>query len=49
MGILFYIHIDTITIMTEDEKKLEELYKKLDEKGVFEKLKKIHESIHASE
>jgi len=35
--------------MSEDEKRLEELYKKLDKKGVFERLKKAHQRLHESQ
>ena len=32
--------------MSKDEKRLEELYNKLDEKGVFKEMKEIHEKLH---
>ncbi len=35
--------------MTKEEKELEELYKKLDEKGTLEKIKKLHEELHKSQ
>ncbi len=35
--------------MTQDEKKLERMYKKLDEKGVLQKAKKIHEKLHKTQ
>jgi len=35
--------------MTEDEKRLEHLYKRLNEKGILEKAKKIHEKLHKTQ
>lgn len=32
--------------MTEDEKKLERLYRKLEKKKVFHEMKRIHASLH---
>lgn len=32
--------------MSEEEKKLERLYRKLEKRKVFHKLKKIHASLH---
>ncbi len=32
--------------MTKEEKRLEELYRKLEKRGVFEKLKHAHETLH---
>lgn len=34
--------------MTKEEKKLETLYRRLEKRGVFEKLKRAHENFHKS-